>query len=145
MNYYDKLMCFLIVLIFVSFGFYVYESGREDVGVEYVSGLEVVSSVGCSSDSMGLTLDCNDTIYGTVINGTDHLGAGNMYVYRKENGSRVVHRLVACVKSEKGLVVKDNDCSGTLVFRGDNNLIGELVNRSQIESDVHYIQKQMYE
>lgn len=79
------------------------------------------NSVSCESDSMGLTLDCNDEAYGNIVQKRDRLIVGDIYVYRRENTS-IIHRLVRCL---------DKDCNVS-VFKGDNNKVAEFVNRSQI-------------
>ena len=78
--------------------------------------------VQCGSDSMGLTFRCGDLLYYTDVKKDEELVPGNIYIYRKEDGGKVVHRLIECV---------DVDCELT-VFKGDNNAVGELVERNNV-------------
>ena len=78
--------------------------------------------VQCGSDSMGLTFGCGDLLYYTDVKKDEELVPGNIYIYRKEDGGKVVHRLIECV---------DVDCELT-VFKGDNNAVGELVERNNV-------------
>ena len=76
-------------------------------------------SIACTSNSMGLTANCNDTI--TAEEAGAVLYPGSIYVYKKGE-ELIVHRLVYC----------PDNCSDYAVFKGDNNLVGERVNRSDI-------------
>jgi len=76
--------------------------------------------VACSSNSMGQVIDCDDLVY---IEPVGKLKLGDIYVYYNEDkNSNVTHRLVYCL---------DKDCNQT-IFKGDNNKVAELVNKSQI-------------
>ena len=81
-----------------------------------------VIKVQCGSDSMGLTFGCGDLLYYRDVKKNEELVPGDIYIYRKDDGNKTVHRLVECV---------DIDCNLT-VFKGDNNAVGELVNRSNV-------------
>jgi len=76
----------------------------------------------CGSDSMGLTFGCGDLLYYRNVKKDEELIPGDIYIYRKDNDDNIVHRLIECV---------DIDCNLT-VFKGDNNAVGEFVNKSQI-------------
>jgi len=78
--------------------------------------------VKCGSDSMGLTFGCGDLLYYRDIKKNEKLTPGDIYIYRKDNDTKVVHRLIECV---------DIDCNLT-VFKGDNCAVGELVERNQV-------------
>ena len=85
--------------------------------------------VQCGSDSMGLTFGCGDLLYYRDVERGGELVPGEIYVYRKDDGSKAVHRLVECV---------DIDCN-LCVFKGDNNAVGELVNRSNVIQKVESV------
>lgn len=78
----------------------------------------------CASDSMGFGMRCQDTVEVQDFNSTlTKPVPGEIYIYKKENGNgTTIHRLVLCL---------DTDCNFT-VFKGDNNRVAELVNRSAI-------------
>ena len=78
--------------------------------------------VQCGTGSMGLTFGCDDLIYYRDIEKNEQFIPGDIYIYKKDDDSKVVHRLIECV---------DIDCNIT-VFKGDNNAVGEFVNKSQI-------------
>ena len=78
--------------------------------------------VQCGSDSMGLTFGCNDLLYYTEVKKDEELVPGDIYIYRKDDDSKVVHRLIECI---------DIDCNLT-VFKGDNNAVGEFVERKDV-------------
>jgi len=81
-----------------------------------------VIKVQCGSDSMGLTFGCDDLLYYRDVKKNEELVLGDIYIYIKEDGGKTVHRLIECV---------DIDCNLT-VFKGDNNAVGELVNKSNV-------------
>ena len=85
--------------------------------------------VACGSDSMGLTFGCEDLLYYRDIKNNEELTLGDIYVYRKDNGDNVVHRLIECV---------DIDCE-LMVFKGDNNAVGELVEKQQVIKKVESV------
>ena len=89
-----------------------------------------VSFIKCSSDSMGLGLDCNDLVYMETVTNETELLEGQIYsYYNYDFNVSVAHRLALCL---------DVDCNVS-VFRGDNNAVGELVNRSQIQHKINMV------
>lgn len=110
----------LLTSLILAFSQHLYEIKRMPI----VNSVDVETQVGCKSNSMGLTIKCGDKIYGEYIEKDEVLVPGDIYVYDKsENGTaQVVHRLVLCL---------DDDCNST-VFKGDNNVVAEVVNRSDI-------------
>ena len=92
---------------------------------DMVQPTDWVSEVGCSSNSMGLTMRCGDTLFMNKVQSDEKLYIGRVYVYEKINKT-IVHRLVACI---------DVDCNLTL-FKGDNNPVAEFVNKSNITYQV---------
>jgi len=93
-----------------------------DVETVEIVKLDGSVKVGCGSDSMGLTFGCDDLLYYRDVKRNEELTPGDIYIYRKDNESKVVHRLIECV---------DVDCE-LMVFKGDNNAVGELVERKQV-------------
>jgi len=91
-----------------------------------ITAYERVGVVGCDSNSMGLTLRCNDNTYSYKVTDDERLLEGAIYIYENSEGGNIVHRLVYYI---------DPDCNEA-VFKGDNNEAGELVNRSQIKYSV---------
>lgn len=82
---------------------------------------DATGKVGCESDSMGLTLGCNDYLYQKKVTKDERLRLGDIYVYEKPGFNKtVVHRLVQIV---------DNH---TVLFKGDNNLMAEYVPREHV-------------
>jgi len=77
-------------------------------------------SISCDSDSMGLGINCGDEFYSRTIDPVEPLSAGEIYIFRDDDNESVIHRLVFRL---------DN---GSLIFKGDNNEVGELVDRSQV-------------
>lgn len=119
------------LLIVTVFLLYVYFIGGmvfdRKIMVEefYLGNYEYQSSISCKSDSMGLTIDCKDTAFGNKVEKDDKLYPGYIYVYKSTNETdtrHIIHRLVYCL---------DEDCNQT-VFKGDNNPVAEIVNRSDI-------------
>lgn len=87
---------------------------------QYITQEEQIR-VGCGSDSMGLTLSCNDTLEVERFNKEKKPLLGRIYIFNRTNGT-TVHRLIGCV---------DQDCNLT-IFKGDNNYIGELIRKEDI-------------
>lgn len=88
----------------------------------------------CKSDSMGLTVKCGHRLLLEGVSQNDWLKLGNIYTY-KSGDLKIVHRLVACADEryqQEGLLV---NCT-RLVFHGDNNLIGEVVGRANVDAMV---------
>jgi hypothetical protein len=112
----------------VTLAFYEYKALFHNVPIDRVSWdyVDGYSEIACGSNSMGLTLRCGDRAYTEGVGPNDKLWLGRIYIYHHTNKSNTVHRLVYCI---------DSDCNQS-VFKGDNNLVGELVNRSQIISEV---------
>ena len=73
----------------------------------------------CVSNSMGRNIDCSDIV--EVDLDIKTLYEGWIYAY-KDGDDYVSHRLVKCL---------DVNCTQA-VFVGDNNKIGEIVNKSQV-------------
>ena len=82
--------------------------------------------VTCDSNSMGVGLDCDDMIYGNHVTEDSVMIPGEIYTFHNDHNGSTVHRLAYCL---------DDNCN-QMIFRGDNNKQGELVNRSQIISHV---------
>ena len=94
---------------------------------------DTTNTVGCGSDSMGLTLQCNDKLYLHTLSPQEALTPGSIYIYNNsKHNNTVVHRLILCL---------DTDCNAT-IFKGDNNKIGEQVHRKDILYKV--VQTQYY-
>jgi hypothetical protein len=88
-----------------------------------VTEYDYVSEVSCKSNSMGLTVNCDDEVYISLVKSDDPLYIGYIYTYKDSiDNHSIIHRLVYCL---------DSDCNST-VFKGDNNQAAELVNRNQI-------------
>ena len=115
-------VCLAGVYFFLSNGFAAKQFNDPLVVYE---GYDVKYKLGCSSDSMGLSLNCGDVQYSNFVNSSSYLETGEIYVYKRDNKS-IVHRLVYCL---------DSDCNST-IFKGDNNEVAELVNRSEIVAKV---------
>ena len=88
-----------------------------------------VTKITCGSDSMGLTFGCGDLLYYRNVKKDEELVPGEIYIYRKDDGNKVVHRLVECI---------DIDCE-LMVFKGDNNAVGELVEREQVTKKIESV------
>lgn len=93
-----------------------------DDSLPVVRELDVESSVGCDSDSMGVSLRCGTKIYGRYIDEDETIFPGSIYVYNTSSNIQVIHRLVLCL---------DAHCDKA-VFKGDNNAVGEIVERKDI-------------
>lgn len=89
-----------------------------------------IGRVTCDSNSMGLTINCNDRLYERAVNKDEKLQIGAIYAYEDGNSS-IVHRLIEC---------EDENCS-IAIFKGDNNMKGEKVLRENI---THQIEKVEY-
>jgi len=89
----------------------------------------VIYKMNCDSDSMGLALRCRERVFTRFVGPTEYMIEGDIYVYDNLKNSSVIHRLALCL---------DDNCS-QMVFRGDNNAKGELVNRSQIVAKPMYL------
>ena len=86
---------------------------------------DVVSKISCGSDSMGLSFKCSDVVYSRKVLINETMIPGEVYIYTDPDPNKtnkIIHRLAVCL---------DENCS-RMVFRGDNNAVGEIVNRSQI-------------
>jgi len=79
-------------------------------------------NVNNSTNSMGIIMRAGDKVFGREVTEKDILQEGNIYVYQGER-TRVVHRLIKCL---------DIKCNQS-VFKGDNNRVGEIVNRTDIK------------
>lgn len=111
-----KILLTVLILVSVALGFVF----AQIVTPQYIDLQlsEEWTTVGCNSDSMGLVLNCNDKL--DLEKFTGDIELGEIYIYRKPNKT-VVHRAAFCIEN----------CS-MVVFRGDNNPKGEIVNRSDI-------------
>lgn len=109
----------LLIIVFFIFGVECVFFGSTPEFQTIVKG-ETIFRMSCDSNSMGLTLNCNDQVIAKKFN--ENLKLGEIYVYKGENNSNVVHRLVYCI---------DPNCNET-VFKGDNNLYGEKVLKENI-------------
>ena len=118
----------MVVIIFLDlFGVInTYESNveeQEEVGSLLNKSYDLVSLISCDTQSMGLGLRCNKPIYSRKISIDEKLLEGEIYIYQKNNSERkIIHRLTKCF---------DENCS-LMVFRGDNNAVGEIVYRKQV-------------
>lgn len=119
-----------MVIMFLLFGVqvFIFASMPE---VQTLVEQEEIFRINCSSDSMGLILNCNDKVTTKKI-GDEKLSPGKIYIYKNEKNQNVIHRLVFCV---------DIDCNVS-VFKGDNNLVGEQVLRENITHEVKEIKYQ---
>ena len=95
------------------------ESQDKDTFTFMIENVLTSTGISCGSNSMGLVLNCKDTVY---LKEEKRLREGELYVYEKGNIT-VVHRLIKdCTRG----------CFG-LIFKGDNNLKPDkIVNKSQI-------------
>ena len=86
-----------------------------------------------SSNSMGLTFDYHNVLTVVDFKQDEFLEYGKIYVY-KNNKDMIVHRLVGCADLPFSITNKTTPygCERT-IFKGDNNLISEIVDRSDIK------------
>jgi len=116
----------ILWICLLSFGFFLALLFKAvlivDVASVELTKLDGSIKVECGSDSMGLTFGCNDLLYYRDVKKGEILVPGDIYIYRKDDDNKVVHRLIECV---------DIDCELT-VFKGDNNAVGELVERKNV-------------
>ncbi len=121
----NKKTFFVLMFCSIVVGFSLAMSLKGFFSIDLSSGgvayTEKVLKVGCDSNSMGLTINCDDKLYVDAVKSDEELFLGTIYGFRFDNKT-FVHRLVQCV---------DIDCNLT-VFKGDNNLVAEFVNRSDI-------------
>ena len=87
-----------------------------------ISGENYIYNVSCNSNSMGIAIPCGTKALTQKYPKNKELEMGRIYIYQRNSSYNVIHRLVGCI---------DKDCNVT-IFKGDNNLISELVNKSQI-------------
>lgn len=111
-------ICFITFKAFTVQGY--------DIKMVDVLDVDKIDKVGCESNSMGMTLNCDDVVYGEYLEEGKPLDVGGIYVYEKKDFNnetyKVVHRLIKCV---------DYDCNMT-VFKGDANVVGEFVKKEDI-------------
>jgi len=116
----------ILWLCLLSFGFFLALLLKVTLIVDFerveLTKVDGSVKVSCGSDSMGLTFGCGDLLYYRDVKKNEELMPGDIYIYRKDNDTKVVHRLIECV---------DIDCNLT-VFKGDNNAVGELVERKDV-------------
>ena len=112
---------FLVITLSIFVGATLRGSFMVDFDNIEMSYLDYSSRVSCRSDSMGLTVGCNDEVYGAKVEEGDYLDIGAIYIYGKGNKT-IIHRLIGCI---------DHSCNIT-IFKGDNAKTGELVNREDI-------------
>lgn len=94
-----------------------------------MSKYDGVTGINCGSDSMGLTLSCDDLVYYNYVQKKEELAPGRIYIYENKDNRTTIHRLVGCA---------DDDCN-TAIFKGDNNRVSELVERKRIIKKVEMI------
>ena len=68
---------------------------------------DFINTVSCNTNSMGLTMNCNDRLFVSMVDEGGELYLGRIYVYNDGNKS-IVHRLVVCV---------DSDCNVSINFK----------------------------
>ena len=100
-----------------------------NIGTGELETYTQTSKVSCKSNSMGLTLDCNDKTYLSMVGEDDDIELGGIYTYREDENTSVIHRVVICLEN----------CS-RVVFKGDANKFGEIVNRSQIKYKLEMVE-----
>jgi hypothetical protein len=88
------------------------------MGVQAYTDYDSTSRVACGSDSMGLTVDCNDLLLLESVTPGEVL-EGEVYTFQARDGNRTVHRAAKCFEEY-------------CVFRGDNNAVGEVVQRVDV-------------
>jgi hypothetical protein len=108
---------------------YLYFSNEYPLTVTAAASYDTYTTVACGSNSMAPTFDCNDLLQSRRVNYDETLVPGKIYIYKKEtstyyNLSTVVHRLVTPCEND------------VCVLMGDNNKVGETINRSQITYEV---------
>jgi hypothetical protein len=91
-----------------------------------MTSYDYTSVAGCSSDSMGLTINCNDVLYETKITNDTILNPGNIYTYTTDKNVSIAHRMIICL---------DSDCNMT-IFKGDNNAVDEMIPREWLTGEV---------
>ena len=119
----DKWFIVILVLgVMAGFSIAKYITGIYQLNIDTLEmeKYDMLSPIACGSDSMGLSFRCGDMLYLEYIGQSSELQIGKIYTYKQGNSS-IVHRLVECM----------DNCS-IAIFKGDNNPIGEKVNRSQI-------------
>ena len=123
----------ILYVCLLSFGFFLALLLKAvlivDIEAVEITKLDGSIKVSCGSDSMGLTFGCGDLLYYRDVKRDEELLPGEIYVYRKDDETKVVHRLVECV---------DVDCE-LMVFKGDNNAVGELVEREQVTKKIESV------
>jgi hypothetical protein len=86
-----------------------------------------------ASDSMGVGMRHGDTALLQDLFSNEPLRLGQVYVYEDTEGVLVSHRIAYCFKIKDNKPIEDLYCDEHIVFRGDNNRVGELVHRNQIK------------
>lgn len=98
-----------------------------DVDTAEMQKYDKIDKVACTSDSMGLTIDCEDRLYSQKVAKNHIFKIGSIYIYRENENKSTVHRLVGCI---------DNDCT-QLIFKGDNNRVADpIINRNDVLYEV---------
>jgi len=85
-----------------------------------------ISEIGCGSDSMGLTISCEQNVRYHFVKETERLIPGDIYIYTMEeyNDTDALHRLIGCVKYEDGEIIEGCGLGTSfLIFKGDNNRV----------------------
>ncbi len=83
--------------------------------------------ISCDSQSMGLSLNCKDSLFTELVTENSMLIEGDIYIYTK-NEKIIVHRLVKCL---------DDQCNRS-IFKGDNNYVADdIVEKSKIFARVY--------
>lgn len=122
----------LLGILIISLGFFIGMLVKNSLLIDFKEGriitYDATVNPSCKTNSMGLTINCNDKLYLKKFKGD--LRKGGIYIYRKNESTTVVHRLIGCV---------DYECN-TTIFKGDNTLMGELVNKTQILYRVEMIE-----
>lgn len=84
--------------------------------------IDGITNIACSSDSMGLLMNCGDRLYYKDLKTNDELVDGEIYIFKSPyvNGTTAVHRLIWHNESHA-------------IFKGDNNLVADpLIHRSDV-------------
>lgn len=100
-------------------------TGVVDTATGDFTRYDTITHVGCSSDSMGLSLNCNDRLY-LLEDLEDHdYTVGSIFVFKSpyNEGGRTVHRLIMCL---------DPDCN-EMIFKGDNSRVADpIINKEDV-------------
>jgi len=115
----------LILFSIIIVSFFMFQSNP---GLITHAKTDGVSEIRCDSDSMGMTLNCDQRVRWHYVKSDEALKTGSLYIYDDPwtNDTLILHRLVGCLAPYNDTIIEDCTLYSFLIFKGDNNRVMDI-------------------